>query len=78
MDRNLDRRVEALRAGHRPGEPGAARRARSTLAFRDDIDCWEQQPDGSWRRTTGGEDGLADYQQAMATRPTSVAGSERT
>jgi polyphosphate kinase len=76
MERNLDRRVEAL---VRVTDPASRQRLDDALdtGFRDDLDCWEQQPDGSWRRTTAGEDGLVDYQQAMATRSTSVAGSER-
>jgi polyphosphate kinase len=35
-------------------------------AFRDDVDCWEQQPDGRWIRRSGPD--AVDYQQLMARR----------
>ena len=61
MERNLDRRVEALvRVDHPVGQVRLGEVLDS--AWRDDIDCWEQQPDGSWKRRRGG----ADYQQLMA------------
>jgi polyphosphate kinase len=80
MERNLDRRVEAL---VRVTDPASRARLDEALdtGFRDDLDCWEQQRDGSWRRTAddpdGTSEGLVDYQQLMATRSTPPAGHER-
>jgi polyphosphate kinase len=65
MDRNLDRRVEAL---VRVTDDASRTRLEDALdtAFRDDVDCWEQQPDGSWARRSGPD--ALDYQQLMARR----------
>ena len=70
MERNLDRRVEALVSVTDPASRARLDEA-LTLGFDDDIDCWEQQPDGTWRRRT--HDGPAvDYQQLMARRHHSI------
>ena len=66
MDRNLDRRVEAL---VRVTDAGA--RAELTtlleLAWGDDIDHWTLGPDGDWRRTPR-RPGLVDLQQVLVAR----------
>jgi polyphosphate kinase len=72
MERNLDRRVESLL---RVADPAARSRLDRALdlGFRDDIDRWEQQPDGSWRRRPA--DGTAvDYQQLLARAPAEHGG----
>ena len=50
MPRNLDRRVEALTAGHRAAAARPPRRdpRRSNLA--DDVLAWELGADGTWRK----------------------------
>ena len=64
MERNLDRRVEALLSVTDPASRSRLDDALD-LGFNDDIDCWEQQPDGSWRRRK--HDGPSmDYQQLLA------------
>jgi polyphosphate kinase len=66
MDRNLDRRVEAL---VRVTDP-AARSELTTLlelAWGDDTDHWALGPDGTWTRTPRRE-GLVDLQQLLVAR----------
>ena len=66
MDRNLDRRVEAL---VRVTDP-AARAELTTLlelAWGEDIDHWALGPDGRWTRTPRRE-GLVDLQTLLAER----------
>jgi polyphosphate kinase len=66
MERNLDRRVEALLSVTDPASRSRLDDALD-LGFHDDIDCWDQRPDGSWRRRR--HDGPAvDYQQLLARR----------
>jgi polyphosphate kinase len=66
MERNLDRRVEALLS---VTDPAARARLDDALdlGFQDDIDCWDQQPDGSWHRRQH-QGPAQDYQQLMARR----------
>jgi polyphosphate kinase len=66
MDRNLDRRVEAL---VRVSDP-ANRRSLTRLlemAWSDDVDHWSLSPDGEWARTPRRE-GLVDLQSVLAER----------
>jgi len=66
MDRNLDRRVEALVRVRDP----AARRAIDDLlecAWSDQIDHWTLLSDGSWKRSAHGP-GMVDYQQETIAR----------
>ncbi|MEO7981600.1 MAG: RNA degradosome polyphosphate kinase [Sporichthyaceae bacterium] len=66
MDRNLDRRVEAL---VRVTDPDNWRElaALLELAWGDDIDHWSLDPDGSWTRTPR-RPGLVDLQTLLLDR----------
>ena len=73
MDRNLDRRVEALVKVTDP----AGRRELTTLlelAWDDDVDHWVLGPDGQWQRTPR-RPGLVDFQQELITRPRHPSGA---
>jgi polyphosphate kinase len=66
MDRNLDRRVEALVRVRDP----AGRRAIDNLlecAWSDRVDHWTLLSDGSWKRSAHGPD-MVDYQQETIAR----------
>ena len=66
MDRNLDRRVEALVRVRDP----AGRRAIDDLlecAWSDQVDHWTLLSDGSWKRSAHGP-GMVDYQQETIAR----------
>jgi polyphosphate kinase len=66
MDRNLDRRVEALVRVRDP----AGRRAIDDLlecAWSDRVDHWTLLSDGSWKRSAHGPD-MVDYQQETIAR----------
>ncbi len=77
MDRNLDRRVEAL---VRVGDEKGRRQLDEILdlGWQDDIDCWTLLPDATWRRSSvgspaGGDESpdgraLTDYQQLIVAR----------
>ncbi len=66
MDRNLDRRVEAL---VRVSDPANRRSITRLLemAWSDDVDHWALSPDGEWARTPR-RDGLVDLQSLLAER----------
>jgi polyphosphate kinase len=66
MDRNLDRRVEAL---VKVTDPDGRRElaALLDLAWDDDVDHWVLDPDGAWQRTPR-RPGLLDFQQQLITR----------
>jgi polyphosphate kinase len=66
MDRNLDRRVEAL---VRVADPDNRRQlcALLELAWEDDVDHWALGPDGAWTRTPRRE-GLFDLQSVLVER----------
>ena len=66
MDRNLDRRVEAL---VRVTDERARRRLDEVLelAWSPDIDHWTLDDDGTWARTPR-RAGLRDFQQLLAAR----------
>jgi polyphosphate kinase len=66
MDRNLDRRVEAL---VRVSDPANRRLLTRLLemAWSDDVDHWSLSPDGEWARTPRRE-GLVDLQSVLAER----------
>jgi polyphosphate kinase len=70
MERNLDRRVEALLRVTDPDSRGRLDDALD-LGFNEDIDCWELRPDGSWRRRSHKGPAL-DYQQLLARRHHSI------
>jgi polyphosphate kinase len=66
MDRNLDRRVEAL---VRVADERARKRLQSVLdlAWSPDVDHWALDPDGTWLRTPRRAD-LLDFQQELIAR----------
>ena len=66
MDRNLDRRVEAL---VRVDDAGARQSLDDVLglAWSVDVDHWSLEPDGAWTRTPRRDD-LVDYQRELITR----------
>jgi polyphosphate kinase len=68
MERNLDRRVEALL---RVDDPTVADRLTEVLdaAFRDEVNSWELQPDGTWARVAhgAGSFGLQEHMWHLAT-----------
>jgi polyphosphate kinase len=66
MDRNLDRRVEALLRVSGKASLKAIDEMLS-LAWADDVDHWALQPDGAWKRAGRG-DKTRDYQQVMGER----------
>ena len=71
MDRNLDRRVEALvKVTYPAGRRELA--ALLELAWDDDVDHFLLGPDGDWRRTPR-RPGLVDFQQQLITRPRPLA-----
>ncbi len=66
MDRNLDRRVEALvRVSDADSRHQLAELFE--LAWRDDVDHWSLGPDGTWQRTPR-RPGLVDLQQELIGR----------
>ncbi len=71
MDRNLDRRVEAL---VKVTDPAGRRElaALLELAWDDDVDHFVLGPDGDWQRTPR-RPGLVDFQQQLITRPRHLA-----
>jgi polyphosphate kinase len=66
MDRNLDRRVEAL---VRVTDPGSRREVTELLdrGWGEDVDHWSLGPDGTWARTPR-QAGLVDLQQELVDR----------
>jgi polyphosphate kinase len=66
MDRNLDRRVEAL-VRVTDASSVATLDDLLDLAWSEDVDHWSLLPDGSWRRAERAER-TVDYQQAVAQR----------
>jgi polyphosphate kinase len=70
MDRNLDRRVEALVRVSDPANRRTLTRLLET-AWRDDVDHWALSPDGEWTRTAR-RDGLVDLQSMLAERALDV------
>jgi polyphosphate kinase len=66
MDRNLDRRVEALVRVTEPTNRRSIARLLE-LAWSDDIDHWALSADGSWTRTPRRDD-LVDLQSALTER----------
>jgi polyphosphate kinase len=66
MDRNLDRRVEAL---VRVRDPAGRRGIDDLLecAWSDKVDHWTLLSDGSWKRSAHGPD-MVDYQQETIAR----------
>jgi polyphosphate kinase len=66
MDRNLDRRVEALVRVSDPANRRSLTRLLET-AWSDDVDHWALGPDGEWARTPRRE-GLVDLQSLLAQR----------
>ena len=70
MDRNLDRRVEAL---VKVTDPNARARLDQVLqlAWRDDVRCWDLAPDRTWQRAGGGS--LVDVQLVHAARRPAAA-----
>jgi polyphosphate kinase len=63
MDRNLDRRVEALLRVQDP-DAAAALGAMLDLAWSDDVDHWSLGANGDWTRAPRGETTI-DYQQEL-------------
>jgi polyphosphate kinase len=63
MDRNLDRRVEALLRVRDP-KAAAALGAMLDLAWSDDVDHWSLGANGDWTRAPRGET-TVDYQQEL-------------
>ncbi|MGH8971330.1 MAG: RNA degradosome polyphosphate kinase, partial [Actinomycetes bacterium] len=66
MDRNLDRRVEAL---VRVRDRTARRHLDEVLelSWDDRVDCWSLAPDGTWQRTPP-HPGMIDFQAELAQR----------